>query len=98
VPRGEAEAAGAPVGGFFQARGSRAMTGAQPPRITRANPGGNCRIMSGVATSCRVAWSWPRIFQDACPHSVLAACSVVTSVMPGRNTLTEQVSSTTCRP
>ena len=30
--------------------------------------------MSGVATSWRVAWSWPRTFHDACPHSVLAAC------------------------
>src|SRR6266567_2094529 len=54
--------------------------------------------MSGVATSCRVAWSCPRTFHDACPHSVLAACSVVTSVMPGRNTFTEDVSSTTWRP
>ena len=46
------------------------MTGAQPPRMTRANPAGSCRIMSGVATSWRVAWSWPRTFHDACPHSV----------------------------
>jgi hypothetical protein len=29
---------------------------------------------------------------------VLAACRVVTSVMPGRNTFTEEVSSTTWRP
>ena len=74
------------------------MTGAQPPRMTRANPAGSWRIMSGVATSWRVAWSWPRTFHDACPHSVLAACSVVTSVMPGRNTFTEEVSRTTWRP
>src|SRR5207244_2490687 len=80
--------------GFFHARGRRAMTGAQPPRMTRANPAGSCRIMSGVATSWRVAWSWPRTVHDACPHSVLAACSVLTSVMPGRNTFTEEVSST----
>ena len=53
------------------------MTGAQPPRMTRANPAGSWRIMSGVATSWRVAWSWPWIFHDACPHSVLAACNVV---------------------
>ena len=74
------------------------MTGAQPPRMTRANPAGSWRIMSGVATSWRVAWSWPRTFHDACPHSVLAACSVVVSVMPGRNTFTELVSRTTWRP
>ena len=74
------------------------MTGAQPPRMTRANPAGSWRIMSGVATSWRLAWSWPRIFHDACPHRVLAACRVVVSVMPGRNTFTEQVSQTTWRP
>ena len=89
---GRAEAAGAAVGGVFQARGSRAMTGAPPPRMTRANPAGSWRIMSGVATSWRVACSWPRTFHDACPHSVLAAWSVVVSVMPGRNTFTELVS------
>ena len=54
--------------------------------------------MSGVATSWRVAWSWPRTFHDAWPHSLAAASSVVTSVMPGRNTLTELVSRTTWRP
>src|SRR5256884_258227 len=74
------------------------MTGAQPPRMTRANPAGSCRIMSGVATSWREAWSCPRTFHDACPHNVLAACSVLTSVMPGRNTFTEEVSRTTWRP
>ena len=74
------------------------MTGAQPPRITRANPAGSCRIMSGVATSWRVAWSWPLTFQDACPHSLATASSVVVSVMPGRNTFTELVSRTTWRP
>jgi hypothetical protein len=74
------------------------MTGAQPPRMTRANPAGSWRIMSGVATSWRLAWSWPRIFQDAWPHSLAAASSVVVSVMPGRNTFTEEVSSTTWRP
>src|SRR2546429_3768566 len=74
------------------------MTGAEPPRMTRANPAGSCRIMSGVATSWREAWSCPRTFHDACPHNVLAAWSVVTSVMPGRNTFTELVSRTTWRP
>src|SRR6266849_4370895 len=48
------------------------MTGAQPPRMTRANPAGSWRIMSGVATSWRVAWSWPRIFHDAWPQSLAA--------------------------
>ena len=74
------------------------MTGAQPPRMTRANPAGSWRIMSGVATSWRVAWSWPRTFHDAWPHSLAAASRVVTSVMPGRKTLTELVSRTTWRP
>src|SRR5215470_14393747 len=61
------------------------MTGAQPPRMTRANPAGSWRIMSGVATSWRVAWSWPRTFQEAWPQSLAAGSRVVTSVMPGRN-------------
>ena len=74
------------------------MTGAQLLRMTRANAAGSWRIMSGVATSWRVAWSWPRIFHDACPHSVLAASSVVVAVMPGRNIFTEQVSMTIWRP
>ena len=74
------------------------MTGAQPPRMTRANPAGSCRTMSGVATSWRVAWSWPLTFQDACPQSLATASSVVVSVMPGRNTFTELVSRTTWRP
>src|SRR5208282_6515824 len=74
------------------------MTGAQPPRMTRANPAGSWRIMSGVATSWRVAWSWPRTFYDAWPHNLAAASSVVMSVIPGRNTFTELVSRTTWRP
>ena len=42
--------------------------------MIRANPAGSWRIMSGVATSWRVAWSWPRSFHEAWPHSVLAVC------------------------
>ena len=74
------------------------MTGAQLLRMTRANAAGSWRIMSGVATSWRVAWSWPRTCQGAWPHSVLAASSVLVAVMPGRNIFTEQVSITICRP
>ena len=66
--------------------------------MTRANPAGSWRIMSAVATSWRLAWSWPRSFHDASPHKVLAVWRVVVSVMPGRNTLTEEVSRTTWRP
>jgi hypothetical protein len=56
------------------------MTGAQLPRMTSANPAGSCRIMSGVATSWRVAWSWPCTVQDACLHSRVAASRVLVSV------------------
>ncbi len=38
--------------------------------MTRASPAGSWRIMSGVMTSWRLAWSWPRIFQDACAAQV----------------------------
>src|SRR5580704_6965202 len=58
------------------------MTGAQLLRMTRANAAGSWRIMSGVATSWRVAWSWPRIFHGACPHRVLAISSVPAVITP----------------
>ena len=74
------------------------MTGAQLLRITSANAAGSWRIMAGVATSWRVAWSWPRTLHGACPHSVLAISSVLVAVMPGRNIFAEQVSITICRP
>ena len=78
--RGGGVVAGAAVGGVLPRTRQPGDDGAQPPRMTSANPAGSCRIMSGVATSWRVACSCPRIFHDACPHKVLAACSVVVSV------------------
>ena len=89
---------GAAVGGVLPGAGQAGDDRGAAAADDQGESGGQLAVISGVATSWRVAWSWPRTFQEAWPHSLAAASRVVTSVMPARNILTELVSRTTCRP
>ena len=84
----EAGRGGGPAGRRVCTHGKRAMTvNSRDGRPGRT--GGSRRIMSGVATSRRVAWSWRAPSTTPPLHSSAAALSVVVSVIPGRNTFTE---------
>ena len=96
---GVAAAAGVLVGGVVPAAGQPGDDGGAAAADHQREPG---RVAGG---SCRVwrrrgGWRAPGrgCCQAAWPHRSLAALRVVVSVIPGRNTFTEEVSSTTWRP
>src|SRR6266700_3311674 len=74
------------------------MTGAYPPRMTRARPAGSWRIISQVMTGWRVCRSSPCSRMAAVPQSVEAASRVAGSEMPGSQILAPEVSMMTRAP